>query len=99
MTLHFLWREADHRRLQPAANDFSNLPHRYSLFGDCIVPAASFVLLERQPVEMGDIENVRRRPTIDSLAYVRRDSLLASHLNRIGDEALLDRVVDLRKTD
>jgi hypothetical protein len=53
---------------------------------------------QRKPVETGNIENMRRRPAIESLADVRRDSLLTSHLDRVGDEALLDRVVDLRKT-
>src|SRR5580658_10505136 len=47
---------------------------------------------------MGNIENMRRRPAIKSLANIRRGSLLTGHLDRIGDEALLDRVVDLRET-
>src|SRR5258708_38256164 len=97
MSLRFLLREADHGHLQASANDFSDLPHRYSLFSDRVVPAASFVLLQRKPVETGNIENMRRRPAIESLANVRRGSLFTSHLDRVGDEALLNRVVDLRK--
>src|SRR5580700_1795733 len=98
MSLRFLLREADDGHLQASANDFSDLPHQYSLFSDRVVPAARFVLLERQPVETGNIENVRRRPAIESLANVRRGPLFTGHLDRVGDEALLDRVVDLRKT-
>src|ERR1019366_9879119 len=98
MSLRFLLREADQGHFQASANDFSDLPHRYSLFSDRVVPAASFVLLQRKPVEMGNIENVRRRPAIESLANVRRGSLFTGHLDRVGDEALLDSVVDLRKT-
>src|SRR5580658_9354208 len=98
MSLRFLLREADHGHLQASANDFSDLPHRYSLFSDRVVPAASFVLLQCKPVEMGNIENMRCRPAIESLVNVRRGPLFTSHLDRVGDEALLDRVVDLRKT-
>jgi hypothetical protein len=72
MSLRFLLREADHGHFQASANDVSDLPHRYSLFRDRIVPAASFVLLQRKPVEMGNIENMRRRPAIESLANVCR---------------------------
>src|SRR5580698_9285783 len=98
MSLRFLRRDADHGHLQAFADNFSDLPHRYSLFSDRVVPAASFVLLQRKPVEPGNIENMRRRPAIESLANVRRGSLFTGHLDRVGDEAQLDGVVDLRKT-
>src|SRR5260370_20514663 len=98
MSWRFLRREAEHGQFQASANDFSDLPHRYSLFSDRVVPAACFVLLQRKLVETGNIENMRRRPAIESVTYVRRDSLLTSQLDRVGDEALLDRIVDLRKT-
>src|SRR5438270_14007404 len=84
MSLRFLLREADHGHLQASANDFSDLPHQYSLFSDRVVPAARFALLERKPIEMGNIENMRRRPAIESLANVRRGSLFTSHLDRVG---------------
>src|SRR5580700_9635709 len=102
MSLRFLVRETDHGYLQAFAYDFSDLPHRYSLFSDRVVPAAGFafgfVLLERKPVEMGNIENMRRRPAIESLANVRRGPVFTGHLDHVGDQALFDRVVDLRKT-
>ena len=41
---------------------------------------------------------MRRRPAIESLANVCRGPLFTGHLDRVGDEALLDRVEDLRKT-
>ena len=97
MSWRFLRREADHGQLQASANDFSYLPHRYSLFSDRVVSAAWLLLLHGEPVKIGNIENMRRRPAIESLTYVRRDSLLTSQLDRVGDEALFDRVVDLRK--
>ena len=46
---------------------------------------------------MGDVLNMRRRPAVASLTYVCRHSLLAGHLDHVGDQALLDRVVDLGK--
>src|SRR5579872_267118 len=98
MSRRFLRREADHWHLQDAANDFSDLPHRYSFFSDRVVPAAGFVLLQSKPVEMGNIENMRRRPAIESLANIRRSSLFTGCVDRVGNEALLDRVVNLRKT-
>src|SRR5579872_6876948 len=98
MSPRFLLRDADHRHLQASANDFGNLPHRHSLFSDRVVPAASLVLFQRKPVEMSHIEDMRRRPAIESLANVRRGPFITGHLDRVSDEALLDRVVDLRKT-
>src|SRR5882672_3009632 len=98
MSLRFLLREADHGHLQAPADNLSDLPHRYSFFSDRVVPAARFALLQRKPVETGNIENMRRRPAIESLANIGRGALFAGNLDRVGDEALLDRVVDLRKT-
>src|ERR1035441_4117993 len=45
--------------------------------------------VERQPGTIGF--------AVASLTYVCRHSLLAGHLDRVGDQALLDRVVDLGK--
>src|SRR5260370_32089348 len=98
MSLRFPLRKADNGHSQPSANDFSDLPHQYSLFRDRVVPDASFVLLQRKHVEMGNIENMRRWPAIQSLANVCRGSLFTRRLDSVGDEALLDSVVDLRKT-
>jgi len=98
MTLRFLLREADHGHLRASADGFSDRPHRDALFSDRVVPAASFALLERKPVETGNIENMRGRPAIEALSDVRRGSLCTCRVDRVGDEALPDRVVDLRKT-
>src|SRR5882724_5542625 len=97
MSLRFLLREADHGHLQAPADNFSDRPHRYSFFSDRVVPAARFALLQRKPVETGNIENMRRGPAIESLANIRRGALFAGNLDRVGDEALLHGVVDLRK--
>src|SRR5580658_7119195 len=98
MSLRFLLRDADHGYLQALANDFSDLPHQYSLFSDRVVPASRFALLECKSVEMGNIANMRRRPAIESFADVCRGPLFTGHPDQRGDEALLDRVVNLRKT-
>src|ERR1700757_2734225 len=94
MSLRFLLRDADHGRLQATANNFGDLPRGYSLFSDRVVPAASLVLLQRKPVETSHIENMRRGPAIESVANIGRDPLFTSYLGHVGDEALLDRVVD-----
>src|ERR1700752_3091747 len=98
MSLRFLGSEADHGYLQSFADDFSDLPHSYSLFSGGVVRAASFALLRPKPVEMGNIENMRRRPAIESFADVCRCSLFTGHPDQGDDEALLDSVVNLRKT-
>src|SRR5882757_950972 len=55
VSLRLLWRKADHRHLQPFANYSSNFSHRYALFSDSVVPASRFALLQREPVEMGNV--------------------------------------------
>src|ERR1700693_263317 len=98
MSRRSLLREADQGHLQAPADNLSDLPHRYSFFSDRVVPAARFAFLQRKPVETGNIENMRRRPAVESLANVRRGALFTGNLDRVGDEALLRGVVDLRKT-
>ena len=56
------------------------------------------MLFQRKPVEMGNIDNMRRRPAIESFADLCRGPLFTGHPDEGGDEALLDRVVNLRKT-
>src|SRR6202522_571451 len=98
MSLRFLLRKADYGYLQASANDFGDLSHRSSLFSHRVVSAASSVLLERKPVETGNIENMRRRPAIESLANVCRRPLFTSPPTHGRDEALLDGVMHLRQT-
>src|SRR6201987_6432311 len=91
MCLRLLLSEADRRHLQASANNFSDFPHRYSPLGDRVVPAASLVLLQRKPVEASNIEDMRRRPAIESLANVRRGPLFTGHADRVGGWARLHR--------
>ncbi len=71
-----LRRQGDHRHFQASANDFSDVPDRHSLFRDRVISAARLLLLQRQPVETGGIEDMRRRPAVQSVAHIRRDALL-----------------------
>jgi hypothetical protein len=71
MSWRFLRRQAYRGHLQAADNHLSDFSHRYSLFSDRVVPAACFVLHQRKPVEMGNIENMRRRPAIKSVLQLR----------------------------
>ena len=54
-------------------------------------------LLQRQPVQPGSIEAVSRGPAVEPVADVRRNTLFARDLDRIGNETLLHGVVDLRE--
>ena len=90
-------RYADGRDFQTAADDFSHLSNRYSLFGNRVVPAPWYSLFQRESVETGDVEDVRGRPAIESVTQVRRDALFAGYLDQVRDEALLHRIVDLRE--
>src|SRR5579862_5308285 len=59
------------RHLQTAADRLSDFPKGHSLFGDRVIPGPSFLLLERQPVEAGSVEDVYGRPAVDSVAHIR----------------------------
>src|SRR4029077_2567689 len=59
------------RHLQAAADGLSDVPKRHSLFGDRVMPGPCFLLLERQPVEAGSVEDVHGRPAVESVAHVR----------------------------
>ena len=52
---------------------------------------------ESEPVETGDIRDMRGGPAIVAIADIRRDALRASYSDQRGDEALLYRVVHLRQ--
>src|SRR5271170_22724 len=86
-------RYADGRDFQAAADDCSHLSNRYSLLGNCMVPASRYSLFQRESVETGDVEDVRGGPAIESVAEVRRDAFFAGYLDQVGDEPLFDRVV------
>src|ERR1700719_3681739 len=57
------------RHLQAAADSLGNVPEGHSLFGDGMIPGTCFLLLERQPVEAGSIEDVDSRPAVESVAH------------------------------
>ena len=60
MGCRLLRRHGDRRHLQALANDFHDVADRHSLFSDRVIPGACLLLLQRQPVETGGIENVHR---------------------------------------
>ena len=65
-----------HRHLQALANHFSNLPQRHALFRDRVISSARFIFLQSKSVEASRIGDMRRRPAIEPITYVGRDSLL-----------------------
>ena len=90
-------READDRHFQASTDDFSDVPNRYAFFSDRVISRARISLLQGEPIETGDIEDVRRRPAVESVADIGRDTLFAGEFDGVGDETLLDGVVDLRE--
>jgi hypothetical protein len=84
----------DDRHIQVAADDVSDVSKRHALFGDPVIPGSRRTLLKRQPEEMRSIESVHRGPAVEPVADKRRDTLLASQSDHVGDEALLHSVVD-----
>jgi hypothetical protein len=93
-----LFRRLGHDRyIQAAADNFSDIPAWHSLFGHRMIPGAFFVLLQRQPVEPSGVQPVHRGPAVESFTDIRRNTLLASQCNQVGDETLLEWVVNLRK--
>ena len=78
---------------------FGDVAHRHAFLGDGVVPRVRLGLLDRQPVEAGDVEDMRRRPAVASVADIGAQALLAIDRDRRGDQPLLHRVVDLRQAD
>jgi hypothetical protein len=70
VTCRLLLRHRDHRHPQAAANDLRNVSDGYAFLSDSVVPGACFPLFEREPVETGDIEHMRRRPAVKPVAHV-----------------------------
>jgi len=58
----------------------NTLPRFWKKGKKCAPLGRGVVLLERQPVETGEIEDVRRRSAVQSAADVHGDSLHSGHL-------------------
>src|SRR5271155_4172004 len=82
---------------QASANNFGNVPARDALFTDRVIPGACDSLFEGESVQKGGIEEVHCGPAILPVADKRRDALFTSQTDQVGDEALFDGVVNLRK--
>jgi hypothetical protein len=93
-----LFRElGNDRHVQTATDDLSDLPARHSLFSDRVVPGARS-LLQREPIEVSGIEAVHCGPAVEPIADIRRNTFFAGYSDHVRDEALLDWVMNLRKT-
>jgi hypothetical protein len=89
----------DDRQLQTSAEGLSDLSDRHALFGDGVIPRSRSSLLERQSVQLSACKPVHCRPTVASGTHISRNTRLASQGNEICDQALLDRIMDLRKAN
>lgn len=80
------------------ADHFRDVPQRYAFFGDCMISSTCLVLFERESIEMGDVEDMRRWPAIESFPDVSGNALFPGNADKKGDQALLESVMDLWNT-
>ena len=77
MSGRFLGRLGDDWHFQASAYHLGDFSKLYTLFGDRVIPGVRTPLLKRQAEEVGSIEPMHRRPTVEAVTHVRRNSLLA----------------------
>src|ERR1700730_17181174 len=87
-------RLADDRHVQLPADDLSDLSSRYALVGHTVTPCCDGTLLKRQPVEMGGIEPMHRRPAVESVAYKSGNALFTCDANQAWHKAVITAAVD-----
>ena len=85
------------RQFQASTNSFRNIAHRNALFRDRVIFGPWLGPFDRQPVEARHVKKMRRRPAIESVSDIRAHALFTEHHDRRGDEALRNRVMDLRE--
>ena len=73
--LRLFRRDGFDRQIQAPADGFGDIAHRHAFLGDRVIFRASFCLLDRQPVEAGGVEHVRRGPAIADRLRHRRTRL------------------------
>jgi hypothetical protein len=77
------------------ADSFRDVSKRHAFFGDCVVSSTCLLLFKSVSIEMGNVEDVRRWPAIESLGNVSGDALFSGNGDKKGDEPLSEGVVDL----
>lgn len=93
----FLGRLRYHRDVQAAADCSGDVAKRDAFFRDSVIARSRGALFKRQAEKICGIEAVHRGPTVAAIADIRRDALLASDVERAGDEALFDLIVNRRR--
>ena len=84
MLLGLFRRDRSDGHVQAAADGCGNVFERHTLFGDGVVPGSRCALLQGKPVEPGDIQYMRGRPAVVTIADVRRDALSAGYQRSAG---------------
>ena len=81
-----LFRRNGHdRNLQAPADGFRNILQADAFFGHAMIPRARLMFLEREPVEPGDIGNMRRGPAALPVSNIRGYALLPRDRDDIRD--------------
>src|SRR6516165_5960880 len=85
----------DRGHVQTSREYLGDVSSGHSLFCDCMKCSISVGLLQHQPVQVGSIEAMSRRPAVEPIANVCRNTLFPGEMDRICNKALLNRVMDL----
>jgi hypothetical protein len=91
-------RLTDHRHIQVSADYARDVADRHTFVGDRMIVGSGGSLFQHEPVQNGSVEHVHSGPAVESIANLRRNALLARHIDNTRDETMIIAVaVDLRK--
>jgi hypothetical protein len=85
----FLTRFSDDRYVQVLTDDLSDVSSRHAFVGQTVITASSRTLLQYEPVEMTGIEPMYCRPTVESLSYIRGNSLFPRDADQVWDKSVI----------
>src|SRR5215469_8547158 len=74
MLSHLFPRLRDHRHVQSAADDFSDLSGRHALVGDAVIARSGRAFLKREPIETCRVQSMHTGPTVEPVANVCRNT-------------------------
>ena len=85
----FLRRFGDDRHIEAPADYLSNFPERNTLIGNAVISSPGGTLFKRQPVELGGIEPMHRRPAIEPVTHVCRNAFFSRDGDKTWNEAVI----------
>jgi len=89
---------ADHRQIQVAADDASDVTERDALVGDPVQPRPRRRVFERQPVQAGRVERVDPGPAVRPVADIGGDAGVAGNADQaVGESVVVEGAVHQRR--